>query len=122
MALCRRLAGGKDDEVLQFIQLNADGGNPAALMTIGRLHYAGQRGYARDPGEFNLPDEQSAMLVFTGTIDFVIVVIADICLVLCFGRARVHPLTTLNMEQGWLENTSSKQQSLECRRPSSTWG
>eukprot|EP01052_Picozoa_sp_SAG31_P021267 SAG31_NODE_1636_length_7681_cov_4.278423_2_plen_699_part_00 len=41
--------GGKEDEILQWVQLNADNGNPQALMTMGRLHYAGQRGFARDP-------------------------------------------------------------------------
>ena len=41
---------GDDDELLQYIKLQADAGEAVSLMHMGRLHYAGQRGIPRDAG------------------------------------------------------------------------
>ena len=40
---------GDEDEMLQYIRLQAEGGDARAMMQMGRLAYAGQRGIARDP-------------------------------------------------------------------------
>jgi TPR repeat protein len=39
---------GDDDELLQYIKLQADAGEAGALMQMGRLYYAGQRGIPRE--------------------------------------------------------------------------
>ena len=41
---------GDDDELLQYIKLQADAGEAVALMQMGRLYYAGQRGIPREAG------------------------------------------------------------------------
>ena len=93
--------GGKDDEMLQWVQLNADNGNPQALMTIGRC--ADQDSFL-GPSLLCLPSEKARFRVLNWT---------GCTMLASAGSSATRPSHA---------STSSRQQRRASRRRSSTSG